>query len=450
MSNSDGWARAGGSDSSYYRRDSYRRRSRSPQDRFNDDQDRFEEDRLDRDRLDRDRFDSDRRRFREDRRRFNSDRRFDSPDRRSDRFDRFEGGSKSSSMRDSQQDRRVYVGNLSYDVKWHHLKDFMRQAGEVLFADVMFTRNRMSKGCGIVEYATRDAALDAIEKLSGQDLMGRTVYVREDREQDPKFSSRGVPATATAGDGLRTRVLAKNLAYSTSWQQLKDFFKMVAPVRRADIFTDADGRSKGSGVIEFENEADAQHVIDSLNRTELDGRVVELREYVETRSRGPPQSRDSFEHRPYSSRSFVPEDVATNAGRSETLYVSNFPRETTTEDLFDLFRTVGPVDHADISPRLKDGNIHFGFVRLGSVEQAERAITKFNGYLYGGLKLGVSFAYTRRPRSEHSHQDNAVRNDFAAVSADQDTAMADAQLDQDKVDVSVEFQAETPTAASAS
>lgn len=33
-----------------------------------------------------------------------------------------------ASVRDSsQQDRRVYVGNLSYDVKWHHLKDFMRQ-----------------------------------------------------------------------------------------------------------------------------------------------------------------------------------------------------------------------------------------------------------------------------------------------------------------------------------
>lgn len=35
-----------------------------------------------------------------------------------------------SNIRDnSQQDRRVYVGNLSYDVKWHHLKDFMRQGG---------------------------------------------------------------------------------------------------------------------------------------------------------------------------------------------------------------------------------------------------------------------------------------------------------------------------------
>jgi RNA recognition motif-containing protein len=68
----------------------------------------------------------------------------------------------------SQQDRRVYVGNLSYDVKWHHLKDFMRQgehhcpmfvleiianyahfqwyiAGEVLFADVLLLPNGMSK-----------------------------------------------------------------------------------------------------------------------------------------------------------------------------------------------------------------------------------------------------------------------------------------------------------------
>lgn len=33
----------------------------------------------------------------------------------------------------SQQDRRVYVGNLAYEVKWHHLKDFMR-AGEPLKA----------------------------------------------------------------------------------------------------------------------------------------------------------------------------------------------------------------------------------------------------------------------------------------------------------------------------
>ena len=80
------------------------------------------------------------------------------------------------SVRDSsQQDRRVYVGNLAYDVKWHHLKDFMRQgtpsgrpcqrsissgdgggerhvlighgetAGGGIFADVLLLPNGMSK-----------------------------------------------------------------------------------------------------------------------------------------------------------------------------------------------------------------------------------------------------------------------------------------------------------------
>ena len=39
-----------------------------------------------------------------------------------------------SSLRDSsQQDRRVYVGNLAYDVKWHSLKDFMRQGKSLAF-----------------------------------------------------------------------------------------------------------------------------------------------------------------------------------------------------------------------------------------------------------------------------------------------------------------------------
>src|SRR6266480_423328 len=85
----------------------------------------------------------------------------------------------------SQQDRRVYIGNLSYDVKWHHLKDFMRQAGEVLFADVLLLPNGISKGCGIVEYATREQAQNAVNTLSNQNLMGRLVYVREDRAERP-------------------------------------------------------------------------------------------------------------------------------------------------------------------------------------------------------------------------------------------------------------------------
>ena len=38
-----------------------------------------------------------------------------------------EGGAPPShGSKDTQQDRRVYVGNLSYEVKWPQLKDYMR------------------------------------------------------------------------------------------------------------------------------------------------------------------------------------------------------------------------------------------------------------------------------------------------------------------------------------
>jgi len=35
------------------------------------------------------------------------------------------------------------------------------------------------QGCGIVEYATKDEAQNAINTLSNRSLMGRLIYVRE-------------------------------------------------------------------------------------------------------------------------------------------------------------------------------------------------------------------------------------------------------------------------------
>jgi RNA recognition motif-containing protein len=42
-----------------------------------------------------------------------------------------------------------------------------------------------------VEYATREQAQNAVATLSNQNLMGRLVYVREDREAEPRFTNPG-------------------------------------------------------------------------------------------------------------------------------------------------------------------------------------------------------------------------------------------------------------------
>jgi RNA recognition motif-containing protein len=47
----------------------------------------------------------------------------------------------------------------------------------------------MSKGCGIVEYSTKDEAQTAINTLSNRNLMGRLIYVREVRIPTLTYSS---------------------------------------------------------------------------------------------------------------------------------------------------------------------------------------------------------------------------------------------------------------------
>jgi len=49
--------------------------------------------------------------------------------------------------------------------------------------------NGMSKGCGIVEFSTRDEAQRAIQTLSNTNFMGRQIFIREDREQEPRFAA---------------------------------------------------------------------------------------------------------------------------------------------------------------------------------------------------------------------------------------------------------------------
>ncbi|MCJ1274033.1 hypothetical protein MMC21_001827 [Puttea exsequens] len=214
----------------------------------------------------------------------------------------------------SQQDRRVYVGNLSYDVKWHHLKDFMRQAGEVLFADVLLLPNGMSKvgAYVIVEYATREQAQQAVNTLSNQNLMGRLVYVREDRESEPRFTGPpparggyegGAPRGGFGGgygggggagyggppvSGGGRQIFINNLPYNVGWQDLKDLFRQAAQqgaVIRADVHLGPDGRPKGSGIVAFENAEDARNAITQFNGYDWQGRVLEVRE---DRFAGPP------------------------------------------------------------------------------------------------------------------------------------------------------------------
>ncbi|XP_035619908.1 serine and arginine rich splicing factor 5b isoform X4 [Oncorhynchus keta] len=72
-------------------------------------------------------------------------------------------------------ENRLIVENLSSRVSWQDLKDFMRQAGEVTFADA----HRPKLNEGVVEFASYSDLKNALEKLSGKEINGRKIKLIE-------------------------------------------------------------------------------------------------------------------------------------------------------------------------------------------------------------------------------------------------------------------------------
>lgn len=73
---------------------------------------------------------------------------------------------------------RIIVENLSQNVSWQDLKDFMRTAGEVTYADC----SRDGSGKGIVEFETEEDLRTALRKLDGAEFKGSEVILREDMD----------------------------------------------------------------------------------------------------------------------------------------------------------------------------------------------------------------------------------------------------------------------------
>lgn len=81
---------------------------------------------------------------------------------------------------------RVIVENLSSRVSWQDLKDFMRSAGEVTYADAHKTRRNE----GVVEFARYEDVRNAIDKLDDTELNGRRIKIVDDSRKKGGSRSR--------------------------------------------------------------------------------------------------------------------------------------------------------------------------------------------------------------------------------------------------------------------
>jgi cold-inducible RNA-binding protein len=81
------------------------------------------------------------------------------------------------------------------------------------------------------------------------------------------------------------------------------------------------------------------------------------------------------------------------------LYVGNLSFNTTENELQELFSQAGPVQEVTLMQDKFTGKSRgFAFVTMGSEEDAQSAISKFNGQTIEGRPLTVNEARPREPR----------------------------------------------------
>ncbi|KAG2209365.1 hypothetical protein INT46_002608 [Mucor plumbeus] len=123
---------------------------------------------------------------------------------------------------ENKDTNRIIVKNIPPKTTWQDLKDFMRKAGRVTFADILKDR----EGEGVVEFAKRDDMKYALKELDNEKLNGTRVTLEEagrsrrrssrDRSRSPRRSSRRRSRSRDSRSRSRSRSPRRDRSVSRS------------------------------------------------------------------------------------------------------------------------------------------------------------------------------------------------------------------------------------------
>lgn len=193
----------------------------------------------------------------------------------------FQESKPGKTSRDSVEARKLFVGNLPYNLNSTQLAEMFEVAGTVESAEVICDRESLqSRGFAFVVMGSVEQAQEAIRKFDGSVVADRTLKVNF--PEVPKGREGSVMKSKIMHDSLTFvdsphKIYAGNLSWFVTSRGLRDAFKKQPGLLSARVIYDNNtGRSKGYGFVSFETAETAEAALNVMQGVELEGRALKL------------------------------------------------------------------------------------------------------------------------------------------------------------------------------
>ncbi|KAI3522642.1 hypothetical protein L1887_00585 [Cichorium endivia] len=192
---------------------------------------------------------------------------------------------------------------------------------------------------------------------------------------------------------IQKRLFVLNLPWSYAVDDLKNLFTECGTVEDAEIIKrKKDGKSRGYAFVTMGSTEEALSIIQKFDSHELMGRIIRV-EFAKDNKKS-------------SSSSSPP--LTSPGEKRYKLYVSNLAWRVRANHLREFFGELNPVSTRVVFESPEGRSAGYGFVTFGSKEEAESAISGFNGKELLGRAITLAFSERDGDKSETEEEEASI------------------------------------------
>ncbi|UYV68892.1 hypothetical protein LAZ67_6001507 [Cordylochernes scorpioides] len=248
----------------------------------------------------------------------------------------------------------ICVKNLPFETTDDQFFEFFGTFGLVQKARVIRKASGESRGFGYVVFSTEETAKALIKREEPVVIGERTLLIEVPKRRAANIPEENVveegnpssPAPQNKRSPIPGDICVKNIPYSTTNEQLAQFFSSFGQIKDARVICTASGNPKGFGIVAFSN----QETVNTLL--------------------------DREEPLIFNNRKLFIEDKRKDANKiiSKYIFVRNVAADISDEQFFEYFNKFGEVTKAKVTRQDSGQSKGFCFVSFATEEIAKAVI----------------------------------------------------------------------------